>query len=509
MPRIPLVLAIDQGTTNTKAQLVARSGAIVAEASQPVPIAFPRPGWVEQDANALWSSVAAVIRRCVACTPDADLVAIGLTNQRESVTVWDRRTGAPVGPCVTWQCRRTAPFCADLQARGLEARIREVTGLPIDPLFSASKIAWLLEHVDRGPARAAQGELCVGTVDSWLLWNLTGGVLHATDATNASRTQLFSLRELQWRDELLEIFGIPRACLPEVRASSGDFGVTAATSGLPSGVPVRALVGDSHAALFGHAAFQPGATKATYGTGSSLMTVVAQGTGPVQSTHGLSSTVAWTRGSAVQYALEGNITNTGGAVQWLGECLGLTDPIDAVARLAASVSGTDGVFLVPAFAGLGAPYWDAEARGAIVGLTRGSTSAHLARAAIDAIAHQVSDVLEAIEGDLDSTPTGQIDRLLADGGASRNSLLMQRQADLAGRPVLASASADLAARGAAWLAGLAVNFWDSLESLARLADEHAVYRPEIDAAARRAARDGWRDAVARTRSSRPASPRTD
>ncbi len=320
MARVKLILAIDQGTTNTKVLLVDQTGTVRAGASRPLAIDFPQPGWVEQDARDLWDSVAQAMDGCLAQAGGAEIAAVAITNQRESVVVWDRRTGDPAGPCITWQCRRTAPYCQELRARGLEASIRERSGLPVDPLFSASKARWLLANIPDGTARAAAGELCIGTVDSWLLWNLTGGAVHATDVSNASRTQLFNLRQCRWDEELLTLFGIPAACLPEVHASSGISGSTTRRGKLPAGVPVASLIGDSHAALFGHAAFAPGAVKATYGTGSSLMTPIDL---PIPSAHGLSTTIAWAESSHMRYALEGNITNTGGAMQWLADFLGL------------------------------------------------------------------------------------------------------------------------------------------------------------------------------------------
>lgn len=388
------VLAIDQGTTNTKVLLIDRGGAIAARASRPLEIRYPQPAWVEQDARALWRSVVDAARECLDKTA-GEVAGIGVSNQRESVIVWDRATGEPAGPCVVWQCRRTAQYCVELQERGLGPLIERTTGLAIDPLFSASKMRWLLDHIDDGQRRAEDGALCAGTVDSWVLWNLTGGAVHACDATNAARTQLFDLRRLAWHDELLRVFGIPAAILPEVRRSSAAYGMTAAT-GLPAGLPIGSLIGDSHAALFGHAAFQPGSVKATYGTGSSLMTLTE---GPALSERGLSSTIAWWHEAAARYALEGNITVTGGAMQWVGELLGLADGAQGAAALGASVADTGGVYLTPAFAGLGAPYWDPAARGAISGLTRGSNSAHVARAALESIAYQVVDVFDAMEAD--------------------------------------------------------------------------------------------------------------
>ncbi len=483
-----LILAIDQGTTNTKAILLGPAGEVRARAARPLAIAFPQPGWVEQDAGALWASVAEAIDDCLAQVPEARLAAIGVSNQRESVVVWDRRSGRPAGPCVVWQCRRTAPYCEQLRARGLEAWLRERTGLAIDPLFSASKAAWLL-------ARAGSGDFCVGTIDSWLLWNLTGGAVHATDATNASRTQLLNLRRAEWDPELLDLFGIPLRCLPEVRPSSGVFGHTVALGRLPAGVPVASLIGDSHAALFGHAAFRPGAVKATYGTGSSLMTLTEA---PVASARGLSSTIAWAREGAVQYALEGNITNTGGAVQWLGEFLRLDDPAREAAELAATVEDSGGVYVVPAFAGRGAPYWDAGARGLIFGLTRGTTAAQVARATVESIAFQVADVFAAMRAEAGT----ELPEMLADGGASRNDLLMQFQADILGHAVVRSSSADLSARGAGWVAGLGVGYWRSFEELEALPRESDRFEPRLGEDRRRELAAGWQDAVARARSGR-------
>ncbi|HVY91857.1 MAG TPA: FGGY-family carbohydrate kinase, partial [Bryobacteraceae bacterium] len=372
----------------------------------------------------------------------------------------------------------------------LEELIRTSSGLTVDPLFSASKIAWLLSESMDARRRATAGELCAGNVDSWLLWNLTGGTVHATDVSNASRTQLLGLRDAAWDPALMEIFDVPEACLPEVRPSSRVFGLTSGRGALPPGIPIASMIGDSHAALFAHAAFAPGTAKATYGTGSSLMTLTERS---VVSQYGLSSTIAWGIGEKVQYALEGNITNTGGAVQWLGGFLGLPDPVQSTAALAASVEDSGGIYMVPAFAGLGAPHWDAEARGLIFGLTRGSTSAHVARATIESIAFQVHDVLDAMRKD-----TGiPLPVLMADGGASRNDLLMQFQADMLGCPVVRTSSADLSARGAAWLAGLATGFWSSMEELAALPRETERFEPGPGAARREALLAGWRDALSR------------
>jgi len=488
------VLAIDQGTTNTKVLLFDEAGAVAARAERPVSTTFPQPGWVEQDAVAVWQTVADAIDACLAQVDGADIAAIGISNQRESVLLWDRATGTPLGPVVVWQCRRTAAFCDALRRDGHQALLEARTGLTIDPLFSGSKVRWLLDAVPDGRRRADAGEICAGTIDAWLLWNLTGGAVHACDATNASRTQLLNLRERGWDDEVLRVFGVPRALLPEVRPSSGVLGRTAARGRLPAGIPVAAAIGDSHAALFGHAAFAAGSVKATYGTGSSLMTPIAT---PVASRHGLSTTVAWALPGATTYALEGNITVTGGAVQWIGAMLGLPGGAADVASLARTVDDSGGVYVVPALAGLGAPYWDADARGLICGATRGTTAAHLARATIESIAFQVRDVFDAMREDGTAPAV-----LLADGGASRNADLMQFQADLLDRPVVRSDAAELSARGAAWLAGLAVGVWASVDALERLPRAVTRFEPRMSASERDRRSAGWQDAMARARSRR-------
>jgi glycerol kinase len=489
-----LILAIDQGTTNTKALLMDRDGRAIHQASRPVAIRFPQPGWVEQDARELWHSVAEAAGTCLERAGGVTPIAIGISNQRESVLVWDRRSGEPLGPCITWQCRRTSEFCARLRAEGRASFLAERTGLPIDPLFSASKARWLLDQTPHGSKRAADGELAVGTVDSWLLWNLTGGARHACDYTNASRTQLFNIHQLAWNAELLDLFGIPCASLPQPLPSSSIFGETAAgLTHLPAGVPIAAMAGDSHAALFGHAIFTPGAVKATYGTGSSLMCVTES---PVLSAHGIAATVAWSAVGQTRYALEGNIAATGAAVDWLGEFLGLEARAEDVAKLAESVPDSAGVYLVPAFAGLGAPHWNDRARGVLTGLTRGATAAHAARAAIECIAYQVRDVFDAMERDAGAG----LPQLLADGGATRNDLLMQFQADILGRPVAASAAAEVSALGAAWLAGLTAGVWKSLDELRALPRGERRFEPVMASARREELYAGWREAVTRAAS---------
>jgi glycerol kinase len=488
----PYILAIDQGTTNTKALLVNKAGAIVAHAAHPLKQTYPAPAWVEQDPLEIWQSVRAAVDDCLAQVGGITPAAIAVSNQRESVTAWDRRSGQPLGPVIVWQCRRTAEFCEGLRVRGLGSLLQERTGLTIDPLFSASKMRWLLDHIQAGQARAERGEICRGTMDSWVLWNLTGGAVHASDLTNASRTQLLDLDTQALSDELLAIFGVPRAALPEIRPSSALYGTSVALGRLPAGVPIAAMIGDSHAALFGQAGFLPGSIKATYGTGSSLMTPTAS---RVASQHGLSTTIAWALGPGqATYALEGNISFTGGAVQWLGEFLSLPNPAQGVAYLATRVSDTEGVYLVPAFAGLGAPYWNDSARGLVTGITRSTTAAHLARAAIESIAYQVRDVFDLMRAEAGA----DLQVLLADGGATRNELLMQFQADIIDRPVLRNLSTDVSPLGAAYLAGLATGVWSSLDEIAQLPRARDRSDPRMPAEERERSYTGWQRAVART-----------
>ncbi len=482
------ILAIDQGTTNTKVVLVDSAGQVRARAARPLQVYYPQPAWVQQDAQEIWKSVIEATAECTASAGSPEILAVAISNQRESVMAWERATSLPVGPVITWQCRRTAPFCDELKARGLGDFLQRRTGLTIDPLFSASKARWLLDHIPDGAQRAANGEICLGTMDSWVLWNLTGGAVHACDVSNASRTQLLNLGTAQWDDELLELFGIPRVTLPQVRPSSFIYGETQSFEGLRGGIPIASLIGDSHAALYGHAGIHPGAVKATYGTGSSLMTPLTM---PMPSTHGLSTTVAWGR-DRVTYALEGNITATGAAVQWLGQLLGWQDNGREIEALSREVKDTDGVYLVPAFVGLGAPYWEPDARGTITGLTRGTSRAHLARATLESIAYQICDVFGAIEADTQS----RLQQIFADGGASRNDILMQFQADILNRPVLRNRSTDVSALGASCLAGLAVGVWKSEEEIVHLARPTDLFEPRMPESERTARYRGWQHAVA-------------
>ena len=483
-----VILAIDEGTTNTKAVLVDDAGQLIAEVSRPISIAYPQPAWVEQDAWEIWQASLAAAAGVLEGVPGGRVAALALTNQRESVLAWDRASGRPIGPCITWQCKRSAPFCGALRQRGLTDTIYRRTGLTVDPMFSASKARWLLESIPDGHRRAQAGDLCLGTVDSWLLWNFTGGTVHACDVTNASRTQLFNLQTLTWDETLLGIFDIPAAALPEIRLSSAYYGTTTALPGIPAGLPIGSLIGDSHAALYGHAGFQPGAIKATYGTGSSLMTPTST---QVFSQRGLSSSIAWGY-QQVRYALEGNIYVTGSAVQWLSNFLGLGAP-EKVEALAAQCNDTGGVYFVPALAGLGAPYWKDSARGLITGLTRGSTAAQVARATQESIAYQVRDVYETMQDEAGMP----LQVLLVDGGPTRNQALMQFQADILGVPVLRSLASDVSALGAAYLAGLTVGVWASEAEIAALSRPHVRYEPAMDDAQRERLVAGWTDAIGR------------
>lgn len=485
-----LLLAIDQGTSNTKAIVVDCEARVVAKASVPMEIAFPQPGWVEQDPLAIWKAVETVIEGCLNQIPPAKLAAIGISNQRETILAWDRSSGRPLGPAVIWQCRRTADFCQHLREQGLESFLRERTGLTIDPLFSASKARWLLKQIEANGQQA--DNVCLGTVDSWLLWNLTAGEVHATDFSNAARTQLFNLRTATWDDELLKLFEVPASALPKILPSSEVFAETAASSPLGAGVPIASMIGDSHAALFGQRGFLPGSIKATYGTGSSLMT-------PIQelriSDRGLSSTVAWAL-KDITYALEGNISVTGSAVQWFGQFLGAEDPAQRVATLAREVSDTAGVYVVPAFVGLGAPHWDEAARAMICGMTRGTNQTHVARAVIESIAYQVRDVFDAMQEDAGIT----LRSLLADGGATRNDQLMQFQADILNCPVLRNSSPEVSPLGAAFLAGLATGFWSDLNEISSLPRQFESFEPKMADSQRAKLYGGWQAAVERAKS---------
>lgn len=488
---VGLVLAIDQGTTNTKAVLVQRAGQPVFRAASPVSLIYLPSGFVEQDPLLLWESVLKVIAECQAYADEVGAVIEGLaiSNQRETAVAWDAETGQPVANAVSWQCGRSAEICNRFMPYASAIRMR--TGLPLAPLITAGKFAWLLENNQAAQEAAAHGTLRLGTVDSWIVYKLTRGTTHATDFSNASRTGLLNLDSLSWDDELLAAFGIPLRAMPQLCSSSGAFGVCSAVSEL-DGVPVLAAIGDSHAALFGHGHYGSGTVKATYGTGSSLMALTAS---LLSETPSLARTIAWSINGQTQYAVEGNIAMTGSAVQWVGEFLQLPNPtLDAVA-LAATVPDANGIYFVPAMVGLGAPYWDANARGTIAGLCRSHTSAHLARGAIDAIAYQVADVFFAME----EAANGTFHELLTDGGATRNAQLMQFQADILGRPIQRSSNEDLSALGAAWLAGLALGWWSSLADLQALPRTSDCFTPSLESAERQRLYRGWKHAVRRAR----------
>ena len=484
------VLALDQGTTSSRSILFDRSGAVVASAQKEFPQLFPQPGWVEHDPDAIWSSQAGTMTEVLARAgaTAGDVAAIGITNQRETTLVWERATGRPIHPAIVWQDRRTARACDALRRRGLASLIRRKTGLVIDAYFSATKLAWILQHVPGARQRARRGELAFGTVDTWLIWNLTGGRTHVTDPSNASRTMLFNLKTGDWDDELLGLFGVPRAILPELVPSSGPLGVATIDS-VP--VPIAGIAGDQQAALFGQMCHQPGMVKNTYGTGCFML----MHTGPraVPSRNNLLTTVAWRIGNQTEYALEGSVFIAGAAVQWLRDGLGLIRSAAEIEALAAGVPDNGGVYLVPAFTGLGAPHWDAYARGLIAGLSRGTTAAHLARATLESIAHQVADVLDAMRSD-----TGlRLRELRVDGGACVNNLLMQFQADLLGVPVVRPQVAETTALGAAALAGLAVGFWrDRRELVAQWRDDR-TFRSTMKPARRRRLRAEWNRALGR------------
>lgn len=454
------ILALDQGTTSSRAIIFDREGKIVALAQKEFKQYYPQSGWVEHDAQEIWSSQLSVATEAVAKAglKASSIAAIGITNQRETTVIWDRSTGRPIHPAIVWQDRRTASYCDSLKNQGHSDAIREKTGLLIDAYFSASKINWLLENVAGAREKAENGELAFGTIDSWLIWNLTGGKVHVTDVTNASRTMCYNINTLAWDDELLTLFGIPRSLLPEVKSSSEIYGETAANI-LAARIPIAGIAGDQQAALFGQLCTQPGMVKNTYGTGCFMLMNI--GEKPLLSKNNLVTTIAWKLGDTVQYALEGSIFIGGAIVQWLRDGLGIIRNSADVEELAAKVTDTDGVYLVPAFAGLGAPHWDPYARGTIVGLTRGSNASHIARAALEGIAFQTADILRAMEADAQT----EIKELRVDGGATANNLMLQFQADILQATVVRPQITETTAIGAAYLAGLAVGLWKNTDEI--------------------------------------------
>src|SRR3989441_5043319 len=487
------VLALDQGTTGSTALVVDPDGRVLARGYAELPQYYPQPGWVEHDAEEIWSTVERSVRSALseARVLGTEIAAIGITNQRETTVVWDRATSKPIHRAIVWQCRRTAPLCDRLRADGVEPLVRERTGLVLDAYFSGTKIRWLLDEVPGARARAERGELAFGTVDTWLLWRLSGGAVHATDPSNASRTLCFDIRALAWDEGLCRRLGVPMAVLPRVLPSAGIFGETAAGP-LPAGIPVAGIAGDQQAALFGQACVEPGMAKNTYGTGCFALL----NTGPrlVASERGLVTTVAWTVDGRTAYALEGSIFVAGAAVQWLRDGLGIIGHAAETQALAESVTDTGGVYLVPAFVGLGAPYWDPYARGTLIGLTRGTTRAHVARAALEAIAYQTRDVLDTMAGE-----AGMPMRTLrVDGGAAANDFLCQFQSDILGEDVLRPSVTETTGLGAAYLAGVGAGLWRT-EDLAGRWKLERRFTPALAPGAREAAYADWRRAVDRSR----------
>lgn len=495
MPSRSYILGIDQGTTGSTALLLDEGGQVVASAYQEVHQIYPHPGWVEEDPQELFQSCLAVGREAMqkAGVTAHAVKGVGITNQRETTVVWDRHTGQPVSNAIVWQCRRTAPLCEELKQRGLSQSIAEKTGLVIDAYFSATKLRWLLDHIPDGQRRAQQGELLFGTVDSWLVWNLTGGAAHVTDYSNACRTMLFNIHTLQWDRELLAALDIPESVLPQVMPSSHVYGETTADLLGDYRVPLGAIAGDQQAALFGQACYNAGMAKNTYGTGSFVL--LNTGARPVSSPRGLVATVAWGLAGEVTYALEGSIFVTGAAVQWLRDGLGLITNAAESEALATSVPDSGGVYFVPALVGLGAPYWDMYARGIIIGLTRGTTRGHLVRATLEAIAYQVRDVVEAMGTEANL----QIPLLRVDGGGTANAFLMQFQANILGVPIQQAAVAETTALGTAYLAGLAVGLWRDTAEIALKWRAARIYEPGMSTDQRETLYTGWKRAVERAR----------
>ncbi|HAV63987.1 MAG TPA: glycerol kinase [Verrucomicrobiales bacterium] len=484
------ILALDQGTTSSRAILFNRQGTIIASAQREFRQIFSRPGWVEHDAREIWATQLSVASQAVqkAGLTGGDLAAIGITNQRETVVVWDRDTGKPIHNAIVWQDRRTASACDRLKARKLAPMIRKKTGLIIDAYFSASKLQWILKNVSQAAKQAKAGRLAFGTIDSWLVWNLTGGRRHITDVSNAARTMLFNIHTEEWDAELLKLFGVPRSMLPEVCSSSEAYGETTL---LGASVPIAGIAGDQQAALFGQACTRSGLVKNTYGTGCFM--VMHTGNRPIVSKNNLLTTIAWRIGNRTEYALEGSIFIAGAVVQWLRDGLGIIQSSGEVESLAAQEPDSGGVYLVPAFAGLGAPHWDQYARGLLIGLTRGTNRSHLARAALEGIAYQVADVVHAMERDAKV----RLKELRVDGGACANNLLMQFQADLLGVPVVRPRVAETTALGAAYLAGLAVGYWKDKQEIADQWQVDYRFQPATKARQRKQLMHGWGRALQR------------
>ncbi len=485
------LLAIDQGTTGSTALVIDRNLTIIGKRTIDFPQHFPKPGWVEHDPREIWDSVRAAVTAVLEATAvaPADIAAIGITNQRETSLLWDKKTGIPAANAIVWQCRRTSDFCRELKAQGLEQLFRQRTGLVLDPYFSGTKVRWLLDNIGGLREKAQQGEIAFGTIDTFLVWRLSSGNAHVTDVSNASRTLMMSLASLDWDEELLGHLDVPAAILPDIRPSSEVYAETYGLDFLPDGTPIAGMAGDQQAALFGQACFDSGEGKCTYGTGAFLL--VNTGTAPVQSRNGLLTTVAWQLGGTTHYALEGSAFIAGAAVQWLRDGLGMFRESPEIEALAASVPDSGGVVFVPALTGLGAPHWDAEARGVITGLTRGTTSAHLARATLEGIALQIHDLVEAMNEDRGAP----LHTFKVDGGAAANNLLMQMQSDLLAVPVVRPKTVETTALGAAMLAGLAVGFWKGLDDIRHHWSEDRRFAPHIDEPRKQELLQRWREAV--------------
>jgi glycerol kinase len=495
MPGKSYILVIDQGTTGSAALLFDDYGQVVSSADREIGQIYPQPGWVEHDPVEIFQTSLAVAKEALqqAGVTASQVKGLGITNQRETTVVWERSTGKPVSNAVVWQCRRTAPICEELKQEGMAEPIRDKTGLLVDAYFSATKLRWILDNVPDGQRHARQGDLLFGTIDSWLVWNLTGGAVHITDYSNASRTMLFNIHTMQWDKELLAQLDIPEAILPKAMPSSQVYGETAAGLLGDVRVPVAGIAGDQQAALFGQACYEAGMAKNTYGTGSFIL--LNTGNKPIPSEKGLITTVAWGLGGKVTYAMEGSVFITGAAVQWLRDGLHLIKSAGESESLARSVPDNGGVYFVPAFVGLGAPYWDMYARGTIVGLTRGTTSGHLARATLEAIAYQVRDVADAMGAEAGL----KVPLLRVDGGGTANSLMMQFQADILGIPIQLADIAETTSLGAAYLAGLAVGLWPDTAQLARMWQASETYEPKMSVDQRETLYAGWRRAVERAR----------
>ncbi len=487
------ILALDQGTSSSRAIVFDHEGRICATAQKEFPQHFPKPGWVEHDPKDIWSSEASVIAEAITSMGinGLNIAGIGITNQRETTIVWDAETGEPVYNAIVWQDRRTSEYCDSLKEQNLTGFIREKTGLIIDAYFSATKIRWILENVPGARARAEAGKLRFGTVDTWLLWNLTRGECHMTDVSNASRTMLFNIHTLNWDEDLMKLFGIPMSMLPEVHSSSEIYGYTKTTI-FAHKVPVAGIAGDQQAALFGQMCTTPGSVKNTYGTGCFLL--MNSGTKPITSSHNLLTTIAWKIGDTVNYALEGSIFVGGSVVQWLRDGLGIIKSSSEIESLAMTVPDNGGVYFVPALTGLGAPYWDQYAKGTICGLTRGTTAAHIARAALEGIAFETMDIVNAMEHDAGI----KLAELKVDGGASRNNLMMQFQADILGTKVIRPKVTETTAMGACYLAGLATGYWDSLDDIKRQWNADKVFEPLAPAEKVLKLKDGWANAIGGT-----------